>query len=183
MRRRLLATRAQTDNWVSTASNCSAATSHPTTLFFYLIVIRMRLGRSWRKYVLSFPCPQSVRGGSSQASLCPPSGLSPEGGCAQKKSQRKRVSANERTKETWARPLAHSRGCHGGGRGKDKRPPPTPSSSASALLSTSRSVRSLLSHFSTSLPVSSLARTSLPGTPVAERRSNTAWLHLPSARR
>ena len=57
-----------------------------------------------------------------------------------------------------------------------------PSSSASALLSSSRSRRSQRSHSGTSLPASSSVGTSLP-TSVAERKSNTAWLHWPSARR
>jgi len=54
-----------------------------------------------------------------------------------------------------------------------------PNSSASALLSSSHSLRS---HPDTSLPASSSAGTSLP-TSVVERKSSTAWLHLPSARR
>ena len=59
---------------------------------------------------------------------------------------------------------------------------PAPGSSASALLSSSRSLRSMRSHSDTSLPASSPAGTSLP-TSVVESKSNTAWLHLPSARR
>ena len=57
--------------------------------------------------------------------------------------------------------------------------PAAPSPSASTNLSSSRSLRS---HSDASLPASSSAGTLL-FTSVAERKSCTAWLHLPSARR
>ena len=55
-------------------------------------------------------------------------------------------------------------------------------SSPSALRSSSRSRRSWSSHSEISLPVSLSAGTTLP-TSVVDRKSGTARLHLPSARR
>jgi len=80
-------------------------------------------------------------------------------------------------------------GCHERGRSQEQwrstpaaNSPAAPSSSASASLSASRSRRSRSSHSDASLSAPSSAGTSIP-TSAAERKSNTAWMHLPSARR
>jgi len=76
-------------------------------------------------------------------------------------------------------PVDLFRGRHDGRRGQEPHPPAL-NSSASALLSSSRYLRSRISHSDPSLPTSSSARTSLP-TSTVERKSSTAWLRLPSA--
>jgi len=86
----------------------------------------------------------------------------------------------KRPKETKTHPLLLFRRRHEGDVGrKSGASPPAPNFSASALLSSSRSLRS---HSDSSLPASRPAGASL-SISVVGRKSSTAWLHLPSSRR
>jgi len=137
-------------------------------------------------YILSgFPVRSPRGGGSLQAPLCPPPGLSPEIGDAPKEIDKGENKRHARS-VPYSSPAAAMNG--GVGRNSGSSTPslissPAPGASASPSHSSCRYHRSRSSHSDTSLAASSSffrGGTSLP-TSVEERKSSTACPHLSSA--
>jgi len=136
-------------------------------------------------------CPRG--GGTLQAPLCtPPRPVRRRDNAHQGYYKGKRERVTEQ-KEEQAKPcpslwssstdaMKEGVGRNSGSSSPAPNSPAAPSSSASARPSSSRSLRSPRSHSDASLPASTPADTSL-STSVVERKSNTACLHLLSAKR
>ena len=129
-------------------------------------------------------CPR--KGGSLQALICPPPRPVPR----RQRAHQGNNKGNGEVKEAKSRPrlsLLLFRTGHEGGRlgGRSGRSSSSaPSSSTSRLPSSSFSLRSRCSHSDASFcACSSAGAGTRPPTSVVERKSSTAWLHLPSARR